>query len=52
MKEEIKILLSYISVLLLVKFINYLYQIDGFSFAFGAIICLIIDFLNKKSIKD
>ena len=51
MKEEIKILLSYISVILLVKFINCLYQIDGFSFAFGATICIIIDLLYKKFIE-
>ena len=52
MKKDIKILLSYISVILLVKFINCLYQIDGFSFAFGISICIIIDILFEIFIND
>ena len=53
MKLEIKkILLIYISVLSLVKLVDYLCQIDNFSFAFGATICIIIDLLFKKFIND
>lgn len=52
MKEEIKVLLIYISVLSLVKLVDYLRQIDGFSFAFGISIYIIIDLLVKKFIKD
>ena len=52
MKEVIKILLIYISVLSLVNLIDYLCQIDEFSFAFGATICIIIDFLFKNFINN
>ena len=51
MKKEIKILLIYISVLSLVNLVDYLCQIDEFSFAFGATICIIIDLLYKKFIE-
>lgn len=52
MKKEItKILLIYISVLSLVKLVDYLCQIDDFSFACGMSICIIIDLLFKNFIK-
>lgn len=52
MKIGTKILLIYISVLSLVNLVDYLCQIDEFSFAFGIGIWLIIDFLCKKFLKD
>ena len=52
MKEEIKILLIYISVLSLVNLVDYLCQIDEFSFAFGISIYIIIDLLFKGVIKN
>lgn len=52
MKLGIKILLIYISVLSLVYLVDYLCQIDGFSFAFGISIYIIIDLLVKKFINN
>lgn len=51
MKKEIKILLSYVGVLLFAKLFNFLWQIDSYSFAVGVSVCILTDILFKKFIK-
>ena len=51
MKEKTKILLIYISVLSLVKLVDYLCQIDSYSFAVGVTVCISTDILFKTFIE-